>query len=79
MAGFTNTFEFKIVEHISNISDSNNKGWTLELNLVSFNGEPANYDLRRWDKSHTRMSKGITMSKDELKNLYLSIEEYLDN
>lgn len=77
MAGFTNTFEFKIIEHISKVSENKN-GWTLELNLVSFNGEPANYDIRRWDKSHTRMSKGITMSKDELKNLYLSIEEYIE-
>ena len=43
----------------------------LELNLVSFNGAPAKYDLRKWrvkDGQRT-MQKGITMTREELLDL----------
>ncbi len=64
MAGF----KYEIVEEIGNISESA-KGWTKELNLVSWNDRDPKYDLRDWAPGHEKMGKGITMSKEELKAL----------
>lgn len=38
-------FKFEITEHLGVLSESA-KGWTKELNKVSFNDRPAKYDLR---------------------------------
>ncbi|MFR5260068.1 MAG: YdbC family protein, partial [Streptococcus salivarius] len=40
-------FTFEIVEKLLVLSE-NEKGWTKELNRVSFNGAPAKFDLRTW-------------------------------
>jgi hypothetical protein len=60
--------KFEIVKHIGVLSTSE-KGWNKELNLVSWNDRPAKYDLRDWDPQHEMMSKGITLSKEEIKAL----------
>lgn len=57
--------KYEIVEHIANLSEDS-KGWIKELNLVSWNDNPAKYDIRSWDSTHTHMGKGITLSKEEL-------------
>ena len=41
------------------------RGWTKELNRVSFNGAPAKYDIRTWSPDHTKMGKGITLTNEE--------------
>ncbi len=56
---------FEIVEHIGVLS-TGSKGWTKELNLVSWNGREPKYDLREWSPEHEKMGKGVTLSKDEL-------------
>ena len=60
--------KFEIKETIGVLSISA-KGWTKELNLVSWNDKEAKYDLREWDPEHEKMGKGITLSKDELLKL----------
>lgn len=45
------------------------KGWTKELNLVSWNDREPKYDLREWDSENKKMGKGITLTADELKKL----------
>ena len=40
-------FTFEIEEKLLVLSE-NDKGWTKELNRVSFNGAPAKYDIRTW-------------------------------
>lgn len=61
-------FKFEIVEHIATIGESS-KGWTKELNKVSWNDKPAKYDLREWDPEHEKMGKGITLTDDEFEKL----------
>ncbi|WP_054252444.1 YdbC family protein [Neofamilia massiliensis] len=61
-------FKFEIVEKIGVLGEKEN-GWTKELNLVSYNDYPAKYDIREWDPDHQKMSKGITLSKEELLQL----------
>lgn len=56
---------FEIVETIGVLS-TGSKGWTKELNLVSWNGREPKYDLREWSPEHEKMGKGVTLSKEEL-------------
>ncbi|MBT7071359.1 MAG: hypothetical protein HN975_10785, partial [Anaerolineae bacterium] len=42
------------------------KGWTKELNLISWNGRAAKYDLRDWAPEREKMGKGVTLSKEDL-------------
>lgn len=60
--------KFEIKQHIGTLS-TNDKGWSVELNLVSWNDKDPKYDLRSWNEDHSRMGKGITMTKEELTNL----------
>lgn len=61
-------FTFEIVEQLLVLSE-NDKGWTKELNRVSFNGAEAKYDIRSWSPDHTKMGKGITLSNEEFQVL----------
>ena len=54
-----------ITRHIGVISESS-RGWKLELNMVSWNGNPPKYDIRDWSPDGTRMGKGISLSGEEL-------------
>lgn len=59
---------FEIIETLGVLSTST-KGWTKELNLISWNGREPKYDLREWSPEHDKMGKGVTLSKDELEAL----------
>ncbi|WP_455540027.1 YdbC family protein [Terrisporobacter sp.] len=61
-------FKYDIVEHLGVISE-NSKGWTKELNLISWNGASPKYDLRDWAPEHEKMGKGITLSNEEFQSL----------
>ncbi len=60
--------KFEITEHLGVLSE-NAKGWTKELNKVSWNDRPAKYDLREWSPDHSRMGKGITLTDDDINAL----------
>ncbi|HEK9498746.1 TPA: hypothetical protein TVE70_001191, partial [Streptococcus equi subsp. zooepidemicus] len=45
------------------------KGWTKELNRVSFNGAEPKWDIRTWSPDHTKMGKGITLTNEEFKTI----------
>ena len=60
--------KFEIKETVGVIAESA-KGWKKELNLISCNGKKAKYDLREWSPEHEKMSKGVTLTSDELKAL----------
>jgi hypothetical protein len=60
--------KFEIKETVGTISQSP-KGWTKELNLISWNGKAPKYDLRDWAPQHEKMGKGVTLTVEELKAL----------
>lgn len=66
--------KFEIEKEIGSISESP-KGWAKELNLISWNGKEAKYDLRDWAPGHEKMGKGVTLSIEELRKL----KELLNN
>ena len=59
---------FEITKPLGVLSESA-KGWTKEINLVSWNKYSAKYDIREWDPDHQKMSKGLTFTADEIKEL----------
>lgn len=60
--------KFEIKETVGVIAESA-KGWKKELNLISWNGKEAKYDLREWAPDHEKMGKGVTLSNNEVKAL----------
>ncbi len=66
--------KFTITEHLATLSTSP-KGWTKELNMVSWNGAAPKYDLREWSPDHSKMGKGITLTKEELRTLMAALEK----
>ena len=45
------------------------RGYHLELNLVKWGENEPKYDLRRWNDDRSKMTKGITLTKEELLTL----------
>lgn len=66
--------KFEITEKIGVLSQ-NEKGWSKELNLVSWNDRDPKYDLRDWSADHSKMSKGITLTREEALALKKLLEE----
>jgi len=58
-------FKYEIVEKIALLSESS-KGWTKELNLISWNDRDPKYDIREWSPDGEKMGKGITLSDEEV-------------
>ena len=50
-------------------SSESAKGWTKELNKISWNGGAPKYDIRDWAPEHEKMGKGVTLSEDEMLKL----------
>lgn len=55
---------FEIKSHIGTIKKYST-GWSKEVNIVSWSGNDDKVDIRDWDDTHERMSRGITLSFDE--------------
>ena len=65
-------FNFKITKNIATLGTSS-RGWTKELNLVSWNDRMPKYDIREWDEDHEKCGKGVTFSEEEFLELVSSI------
>jgi hypothetical protein len=65
--------KYEILEQIGVLSTSAS-GWAKELNLISWNDREPKYDLRDWSADHEKMSKGVTLSREELQ----ALKELLD-
>ena len=70
--------KYDILEELGVLSESA-KGWKKELNrLFRWNGGTSKYDIRDWAPQHEKMGKGITLSKDEIKELYKILGKILE-
>lgn len=59
-------FTYEVIEKIGVLSE-NPKGWRKELNLISWNGRDPKFDIREWSPDHEKMSKGITLTNEEVR------------
>ena len=66
-------FSFEITQNLGAISEGKG-GWNLELNMVSWGGRPAKYDIRSWSPDHQKMGKGLTLTKEELVSLRKALD-----
>ena len=57
-------FSYKITESIQVLSQ-NPKGWTKEINLVSWNERAPKLDIREWNHAEGKMGKGVTLTEEE--------------
>lgn len=67
--------KYEIVEKIAVLSTTE-KGWSKELNLVSWNEREPKFDLRDWNEEHDKMGKGITLTKEEVEKLKETLNSY---
>jgi len=68
--------KYEIVKELGVLSEGS-KGWTKELNLISWNDREPKYDIREWAPNHEKMGKGVTLSNEEAKNLYEVLKNIL--
>ena len=71
----TKEFTYEVTEEIAVLSESA-KGWTKELNLVSYNGAAPKFDIREWAPEREKMGKGVTLTEEEAKALMKALEEH---
>ena len=55
-------FSFSIEKNLGTLGEGKG-GWNLELNLVSWGGRPAKYDLRSWSPDHQKMERVQLLQK----------------
>ena len=67
--------KYDIVEEIGVLSE-NAKGWRKEINRISWNGATPKYDIRDWAPEHEKMSKGITLSQEEVEELCTDLSNH---
>ncbi len=77
MAENESIVSFEIKNHLAVLRENSN-GWKKEVNIVSWNGGPARFDIREWSPDHTRMSRGVTLGMDEGRKIVEVINQYLD-
>jgi hypothetical protein len=65
--------KFEIIKKIGVLSQSS-RGWSKELNLVSWNDREPKYDIRDWAPDGQTMGKGVTLTKEEM----AALRELLD-
>lgn len=68
--------KYEIKQSIACLSEES-RGWTKEINLVSWNDSEPKYDIRAWSSDHKKMGKGVTLTKDELLALKDVLNELL--
>ena len=66
--------KYEILKTIGILSE-NTRGWKKELNLISWNGGKAKYDIRDWAPEHEKMGKGVTLTEEELDALAALIQK----
>ena len=70
-------FTYEVEEELAVLSESE-KGWTKELNKVSYNGAIAKFDIREWAPEREKMGKGVALSEDEAKALMEALKNYFE-
>lgn len=67
----------KITKPIEVLSE-NDRGYTKEVNLVSWNNASEKLDIREWHPEHEHCGKGITLSESEGRKLMEALAKYFE-
>lgn len=66
---------FKVIEDLGEFGD---RKWPYHLTLTQWGDNEPKYDLRPWNPDMTQMGKGITLTKDDLFDLFSILEDIFD-
>lgn len=67
---------YNVEKKIGVIGDSG--VWETQVNLISWNHASAKFDIRKWNTETGKMSKGISLSENEIRALAELITDYFD-
>ena len=70
-------FSYEIIEEIGQVGKPTASGWSTRLNLISWNGGTPKLDIRSWNEDMSRMGKGVSLSKEDAKDLAILLNSYL--
>ena len=69
--------KYEIIQEIAVLGNAG-RGWTKELNIVSWNGRDPKYDIREWAPEHANMGKGVTLNEAEARILCAALTADLE-
>jgi hypothetical protein len=68
--------QYEIVKEIAVLSTSDS-GYTKEINLISWNGKEAKYDIRSFSPNREKCGKGVTLTEAEAGKLLAALQKVL--
>ena len=68
--------QYEIVKEIAVLSTSDS-GYTKEINLISWNGKEAKYDIRSFPPNREKCGKGVTLTEAEAGKLLAALPKVL--
>ena len=68
----------EIVRPIAVLSD-NERGYTREINLVSWNKADPKYDIRNWHPGREKCGKGIALTEEEARALMNALKKVFES
>ena len=69
---------FELVEVLHQFPEQENAVYRKELCIVDWFGNGPKYDIRGWNEDHTKMTKGISMTEEEFRELIGFGKTYLE-
>lgn len=71
------SLKYKLIRTVGALDGSTEQSWTKELNVVQWGVYAPKYDLRAWNRDHSAMRKGLTLTREELTALRDAIDREL--
>lgn len=68
---------YEIKENLGVLSNAG--AWETQVNLISWNHSVPKYDIRKWNTVTGKMSKGISLSEEEVDELLNILRERRDS
>ena len=68
---------FELIEVLHQFPKQEGAVYRKELCIVDWFGKGLKYDIRGWNDDHTKMTKGISMMEEELRELVEAAEQVL--
>lgn len=67
---------YDVVKNIGIIAD--NGAWETQVNMISWNHGAPKFDIRKWNVETDRMSKGISLTESEARELVRVLTKYFE-
>lgn len=64
---------YKVIANVGTLAQYPT-GWSKEVNIVSWNEGQPKLDIRDWSEDYEKMSRGITLTADEMQRLVDSVQ-----